>query len=183
MKKFLFRKRSSGPPPLYETPLKYIWPCFFLYDIIMLYIMVFAFFILIVCRIRCVEIFPMVAYSFINLVSIFFIDFVNILVKEKEIVNEDEILYSIIFTTVSCLTKICINGLSFYMILSNLTFLLKSEDAEIAKRCHYGLEETFLFIFTILSTLPWGGTYFWATTTFSSIVDFNKQIQKYEVIA
>lgn len=178
----LSQKRVSGPSPLYKTPLKYIWPCFILMDIIMLYILVTAFFFLTIFHNECVEMFPAITHSFVNVVIIFIIDFITVIIRKKDVVDEDEIKINTIYTIVACVLKISVNGFSFYVCLKSVTTLLDSTDEEIIRRCQTSLGKFFLIVFMIVDSLPFVGTYCAASTTLLTIIDFNKQIQKYDVI-
>ncbi|CRH00794.1 conserved Plasmodium protein, unknown function [Plasmodium relictum] len=180
--RFIFRRKISGPSPLYKTPLRHIWAIFFYIDIFILYIYVFSFFFSILIRHECFEIFPIIFLTAVNLVSSLFIDFLFLLIKDEEVVSEDEIILSTFFTILFCIIKIIINVYIFYYSLNNFGKIFDSRDNDIKVRCHTSITKGILLNFIVIIAFSFIETYIESILAFFSIVHFKSQVQKYEMI-
>ncbi|CRG93920.1 conserved Plasmodium protein, unknown function [Plasmodium gallinaceum] len=178
----IFRRKNSGPSPLYKTPLRHIWAIFFYIDVFILYIYVLSFFFSIITRHECFEIFPIVFLTAVNLISSFFIDFFFLLIKDKEVVSEDEIILSTFFTILCCIIKIIVNVYIFYTSLNYFGKIFDSSDNDIKTRCHTSVTKGILLNFIVITAFPFVETYIESILTFFSIVHFKSQVQKYEMI-
>ncbi|SBT84967.1 conserved Plasmodium protein, unknown function [Plasmodium ovale] len=179
---FLFRRKISGPSPLYRTPLRYIWAIFFYVDIFVLYIFTFSFFFSIIIRHECCETFPIILFTAVNLVSSLFIDFFFLLIKDEEVVSEEEIIFSTFLTILFCIVKIAINVYTIYFSLHKSAHIINSTDVKIARRCHSSIAKGMLLICIIINSFPFVETSMESVLTFFSIVHFKSQVQSYETI-
>ncbi|GAW81691.1 hypothetical protein, conserved [Plasmodium gonderi] len=178
----LFRRKISGPTPLYKTPLRYIWFIFFYIDIILLYIFIFSSFFSIILRQECFDIYPIFFFTAANLVSSLFIDFFFTLIKGEEVVSEDEIIISTFLTIMFCSVKVATNVCTFYFSLMMSGKIIESTNANIKTRCHTSVAKWLLLICIIINSFSILETYVESILTFFSIIHFKKQVQNYETI-
>ncbi|SBT79584.1 conserved Plasmodium protein, unknown function [Plasmodium malariae] len=178
----LFRRKISGPAPLYKTPLRYIWSIFFYLDIFLIYIFVFSFFVSIILHQECFEIFSIIFFTATNLVLSFLIDFFFLLIKDEEVASEDEIILSTFLTILFCIVKICINVYTIYFSLIKSEKIIESIDINVKLRCHTSLAKALLLNCVIINSFSFIETYIESNLTFFTIIHFKSQVQTYETI-
>ncbi|CDU19030.1 conserved Plasmodium protein, unknown function [Plasmodium yoelii] len=181
IRRTVFRRRISGPSPLYKTPLRFIWSIFFFVDIFLLYFFVISFLISIILQHECYESFSIILYTAANLVLSFFIDFF-LLIKGEEVVSEEEIVASILLTIFWCTIKVIINAFIIYSFIIEYGDINNTTDIAISTRCNTFAVKSILFNYAILNYFPLGETYLEFILTIFSIVHFKSQVQSYETI-
>ncbi|ETB60983.1 hypothetical protein YYC_01937 [Plasmodium yoelii 17X] len=155
IRRTVFRRRISGPSPLYKTPLRFIWTANLGKD----------------------------KYQKNNnkyLLS-FFIDFF-LLIKGEEVVSEEEIVASILLTIFWCTIKVIINAFIIYSFIIEYGDINNTTDIAISTRCNTFAVKSILFNYAILNYFPLGETYLEFILTIFSIVHFKSQVQSYETI-
>ncbi|SCM22737.1 conserved Plasmodium protein, unknown function [Plasmodium chabaudi chabaudi] len=177
----VFRRRISGPTPLYKTPLRFIWSIFYFVDIFLLYFFVISFLISIIFQHECYEAFSIVLYTSINLVLSFFIDFL-LLIKGDEVVSEEEIVASILLTIFLCTAKVIINVFTMYLFFIKYGNIIHTTNIAISKRCNTFIVKSVLINYSILNYFPLGETFLEFILTIFSIIHFKLQVQSYETI-
>ncbi|KJP87250.1 hypothetical protein AK88_03047 [Plasmodium fragile] len=178
----LFRRKISGPTPLYKTPLRYIWFIFFYIDIFLLYVFTFSYFFSIILRQECFETFSVLFLTAANLVSSFIIDFFFMLIKGEDIVSEDEIIVSTCLTITLCIIKVATNACTFYFSLITSEQIIDSTVVHMKQRCHTSAAKWLLLNCIIINSFSFLETYIETILTLFSIIHFKRQVQNYETI-
>ncbi|KOB62992.1 hypothetical protein PFHG_04767 [Plasmodium falciparum HB3] len=178
----IFRRKFSGPSPLYKTPLRHIWAIFFYIDIFILYILVFSFFFSIIVRNECAEIFSTVFFTTINIIFSFLIDFFFLLIKDEEVVSEDEIIVSTCLTILLCIVKIFLNLYSIYFCINVYGHIVESKERHIKETCASYMGKGLLLHYSVINCFSLVETYIESLLTLISIISFKAQVQSYQII-
>ncbi|VWU52801.1 conserved protein, unknown function [Hepatocystis sp. ex Piliocolobus tephrosceles] len=194
----LFRKKSTGPSPLYKTPLKYLWPIFFYIDIFILYFIIFGILFFTILKHECYQVFNIITYTSINIgnlffhnidklknvcvVLCFFIDFFFWLTINEDVMSEEELIYSTFVTIFVGIIKIITNLCVLYTSVMYYNKLWYLDDKDDVKLCRTSLVHIMLIYYIVINYIALAETSLESVVALFSIFIIKKQSRLYGTI-
>ncbi|EWC74389.1 hypothetical protein C923_04937 [Plasmodium falciparum UGT5.1] len=112
----------------------------------------------------------------------FLIDFFFLLIKDEEVVSEDEIIVSTCLTILLCIVKIFLNLYSIYFCINVYGHIVESKERHIKETCASYMGKGLLLHYSVINCFSLVETYIESFLTLISIISFKAQVQSYQII-